>query len=278
MTTLLAARFGPGHTLSGLLEEATAAVRSDPARAKPRIALFQALCVAGQWDRALTQLQVLGELDAETKAMVDTCQALLRCERYRTEVFAGQRLPLFVGEPEPWIGQMAQAATLTAQGQVEQAEALRALALDAAPATGGRLDGTPFEWLADADSRLGPLLEAVVNGKYTWIPLNRLLRIDIEAPQDLRDLVWCPASFQFASGGTQVGFIPTRYPGTETVGTESHKLARSTEWQAQGEATWTGIGQRMLVTDAGEQALLDVRCIELDTPVLALDAVTDEAP
>ncbi len=39
-----------------------------------------------------------------------------------------------------------------------------------------------------------PVLEAMVNGKYYWIPFSRLASIVIEAPADLRDRVWLPAT------------------------------------------------------------------------------------
>ena len=47
-------------------------VRANPADAKLRVFLFQLLCVLGRWDRALNQLNVAGELDASTLAMVQT--------------------------------------------------------------------------------------------------------------------------------------------------------------------------------------------------------------
>ncbi|MHC4326995.1 MAG: tetratricopeptide repeat protein [Planctomycetota bacterium] len=53
---------------SGQLHEALAAleseVRADPANAKLRVFLFQLLCVLGDWERALTQLNTAAELDA----------------------------------------------------------------------------------------------------------------------------------------------------------------------------------------------------------------------
>jgi type VI secretion system protein ImpE len=40
-------------------------IRTEPSNAKHRVFLFQLLSVMGQWDRALTQLNVAGELDAD---------------------------------------------------------------------------------------------------------------------------------------------------------------------------------------------------------------------
>ena len=44
----------------------------------------------GEWNRALTQLNVAGELDAGTLLMVQTYREALRCEVFRAEVFAGR--------------------------------------------------------------------------------------------------------------------------------------------------------------------------------------------
>ena len=41
-------------------------VRARPADPKLRVFLFQLLCVLGQWERALNQLNVATELDAST--------------------------------------------------------------------------------------------------------------------------------------------------------------------------------------------------------------------
>src|SRR6202043_684861 len=96
-----------------------------------------------------------------------------------------------------------------------QADAIRAEAFEAAPATVGSLNGTVFEWIADADTRLGPVLEVLLNGAYYWVPYERIRGIAIEPPADARDLVWLPAEFTWSNAGTAFGLIPTRYPGSE---------------------------------------------------------------
>ena len=108
------------------------------------------------------------------------------------------------------------------------------------------------------------MLEAVLNGKYYWIPIERLTRIEIEPPADLRDMVWTPVTLTFTSGGSNVALIPTRYPGAEDLTDDKLRMARGTAWQAIGNDTWVGQGQRMLVTDKAEYALLDLRLIEFN--------------
>jgi type VI secretion system protein ImpE len=233
--------------------------RDNPADSKYRILLFQLFCIQGEWDRALNQLKVLGDLDAGTLAMVNTYKQILRCEMERQEVFEGARSPVVFGQPDEWVALLIESLKLLAQGKVQQADQLRAKAFEDAPMTSGSLDGQDFQWIADADSRMGPMLEAMVNGKYYWVPFHQIASITIENPEDLRDFVWLPARFSWVNEGQAYGFIPTRYINTDRLGDDQDKMARKTEWQGIGENAYAGIGQRLLATDGGDSALLNVR-------------------
>src|SRR5262249_28518230 len=149
------------------------------------------------------------------------------------------------------------------RGEPERAKELRARAFEEAPTTSGTIDGRPFAWIADADSRIGPVLEAVINGRYYWVPFSRLLKVDIEKPEDLREMVWRPAHLQFENGGESVAFIPTRYPGSESSADGLVVLARKTVWEETGADAFRGLGQRILATDIDEFPLLEVRSIVL---------------
>lgn len=254
-----------GDNLEEALGRLQGTIRSEPAEPKHRIYLFQLLAVLGRWDRALNQLNVLEELDKETIPMVGTYRQAIQCEALRREIFAGERSPVIFGEPEEWTAFLLESLRLAVGGNHAEAEDMRARAFEGAPATSGTLDGEPFEWIADADSRLGPVLEVILNGKYVWVPFNRIAKVDVVAPVDMRDLVWMPAHFTWSNGGELVGLIPTRYPGTETSEEPQHLMARKTDWIEVGSATYLGRGQRMLTTDNGDHALMDIREIELDT-------------
>src|SRR5437762_1397358 len=126
---------------SGNLEEALAElqadVRREPANPQKRVFLFQLLCLLGRWDRALTQLQVLSDMDPKTSAMVQTYGPALKCEELRREVFAGKRAPMLFGKPEEWMALLLESVRLTGEGKLEQAGELRQKAFEAAPATAG---------------------------------------------------------------------------------------------------------------------------------------------
>jgi type VI secretion system protein ImpE len=251
--------------LAAALAQLHQEVRKDPAKAELRIFLFQLLCVLGDWDRAMTQLNVCGELDAHTLAMVQTYREAVQCEVLREQIFAGETAPLIFGKPGRWIALLIEAIKLTAAGHHEQAQDVRADALELASAISGRIDDQPFEWISDADMRLGPMLEAIVNGKYYWVPFDHIRTINIEEPADLRDRVWMPAYFTWSNGGETVGLIPTRYPGSHLSDDPQIRLAAKTDWREMPAETYLGEGQRLLVTDGGEFPLMDIRAIELET-------------
>jgi type VI secretion system protein ImpE len=249
----------------GLLDETLKAlqqvVRDDPANAKPRVFLFQLFSILGDWKRANTQLQVLSEMDSDSMMLARIFEPVLLCEAIRADVFAGKRTPIIFGEPPEWIGSLAEAMSLFGKGEFQAGAQLRDRAFEAAPMSTGKVNGESFEWIADADERLGPILEVILEGKYYWVPFCRVRQVFIQPVTDLRDLVWAPAQFVWENGGEASGHIPTRYPGTETSQERALKLARKTEWIDQS-GVHTGLGQRVLATDANEYPLLEIRTIE----------------
>jgi len=249
--------------VAGALQALQAQIRAEPAKSEHRVFLFQLLCVTGEWDRALTQLAVAGEMDPGTLGMVHVYRSAVQAEALRREVFSGRKTPLIFGDPDAWIALLLEALKLAAIGEIAKGQELREQAFELAPATLGLLNGQPFEWLADADMRLGPMLEAIMNGRYYWIPLHRVAEMQIEEPQDLRDLVWVPARFKWTNGGEAVALLPGRYPGSEASADPMVRLARRTEWVDQGHGVYFGLGQRMLATDADEFPLMEVRTVVL---------------
>jgi type VI secretion system protein ImpE len=256
----LIAKGDPEAALSQLQKE----VRANAADPKLRVFLFQLLCVMGQWPRALSQLQVCGELDAGALAMVNTYREAVQCEAVREAVFAGKTLPHIFGQPQAWVALLAQALQSEAAGDLASAARLRQQALDDAPPSSGQLDGQAFEWIADADSRLGPVLEAVINGRYCWVPFTALHKASFEPPLDLRDLVWLPAHLRLANGGEVVALIPSRYAGSGAEADAAVRMTRKTEWLEMAPGQYRGLGQRMLVTSAEEKGLLDARELVLE--------------
>lgn len=250
--------------LAGAMDALTAQVRKEPGDARLRVFLFQMLCIRGEWKRAVQQLKVCAELDPKAETMARAYREAILAEAFREQVFAGRKRPLVFGQPQEWMALLIEALALDAAGKGAEAAALRGRAYDAAPAARGQIDGQPFAWIADADTRLGPVLEVVMNGKYYWMPFTALSALRMDPPADLRDAVWMPANLTLATGGEQVALIPTRYPGTVASGDAAAMLARVTRWQDIGHDGFAGIGQRLLATDAGELPLMDLRALIID--------------
>jgi len=255
----------------GRLDEALAAlkdaVRGDPAAWNLRVFLFQLLSVRGEWEGALSQLNIAADMNADCLLLAQLFRPALNSEALRAEIFAGLRTPLFLGQPAEWMVWLTHALHLLHDGQVSAATTLRDQAFEAAPTTSGFINDEPFEWIADADSRLGPTMEAIIDGKYYWIPFSNIHDIRIEKPQDLRDVVWLKAYFTWTNEGRSAGLIPVRYVNSEKDPDDRIKLARKTDWRSQGDDVYVGMGQRMFATDKGEYPLLEIRQITLNQEV-----------
>jgi len=249
-----------GEALSALQDE----IRANPGDASLRVFLFQLCCVNGSLERALNQLQVAAGLDPAMEMLARIFRPIIECELLRRRVFAGSVTPLIFGEPEEWMGLLVQALGLYARGDLAGAAELRRKALEQAPPNPGQVNGSRVAWLADADSRLGPVVEGIIQGKYYWIPFRRIQKLKVEKPVDLRDLVWIPTTFRWTNGGEVAGHIPVRYPGSETGSDGATLLGRRTDFAQPIPGTYIGSGQRLWASDVDDHPLLESFEIEFD--------------
>ncbi len=239
------------------------AVKGAPGDDKLRMFLYQISAVLGDYERALAQVSIAAEMRAMHLLPAQLARLAIQGEAMRAEVFAGKRLPMVFGEPPAWISGLLQACQHSSNGQHAAAAKLRELALEAAPALPGRLNGKAFEWLMDADVRFGPCLEAFIDGGYYWVPLESVVHVRTEVPATLSELVWLPSTFTLANGGTVNAQLPVRYPGTEKGGDEGMLMSRKTDWREVAPTTLLGVtcgwGQRLLATESQDIGLLEVR-------------------
>lgn len=247
-------------------------IRARPENHEHRLFLFQLLSVMGDIDRALTHLNVAADLDDDAEMMAKMYRAGLACESFRHDVFLGKKTPLIFGEPEPWIGPLLQASQYAAAGEMDAAISSRDQAFEAVEAVSGQINDEPFEWVMDADSRLGPVLEMIINGKYYWVPFHRIKELKIDKPQFLKDMVWLSAEVVWANRGQASVLIPVRYAGSTETAVHELLLARRTDWSTPAEGYYTGLGQRMLSTDTKDVPLLEVRSLIMDVPDVEFSA------
>jgi type VI secretion system protein ImpE len=251
--------------LTDSLKLAQETVRANPTNAKARAFLFQLHAVMGNWEKAIAQLQAAAQFDPAATPMAQVYREAIHCEVFREEVFSGKRTPNFLGQPLDWAGHLVEALPMYAAGKYDQAAQLREHAFEAAQTVSGTIDDNPFDWIVDADSRIGPNFELYLKGQYYWVPYQYVRSIRFEAPVDLRDLIWCPVSLTLENDGEHVALMPVRYPAGATTMSDTHRLGHATEWAEYPSETWFGKGQRMFATDDAEHSLLDVRSIQFGT-------------
>ena len=161
--------------IKGALKLLQEQIKKKPDNAELRVFLFQLLSVMGQWDRALTQLDVVADLDDGTLAMVSMYRQVIACERIREQVFSGKKEPIIFGKPNEWVALLIQALKLTAQGENTKSQQLRIRAFDAAEITSGLINEQAFEWLISKRLDDGAWPVGIASGNYGGIAGYRRL-------------------------------------------------------------------------------------------------------
>jgi len=247
-----------GHTLAHTIEDTVIQVRKNPAQVSLRWMLFQLLCLEGEWERALTQLQIWASLDTGHLREAQMLRELLRAESYRSEVMEGRKQPGWLGQPPRWASLLIQAAEAMRAEDPQQTDILRTQALDLAPDEPGHANpGPAFGWISDSDSRLGPMCELMFSGGYRWIPFSRIASLSFPPVTTALDLVWRPCSVTLRDLTVLNTYMPSRYPLTQGA-SDAQKLGAVTMWRNCGETTIAGMGQRTWITDTGEISMLNV--------------------
>jgi type VI secretion system protein ImpE len=254
--------FSKDLPLADSLKLAQDTVRANPTNSKARAFLFQLHATLGNWDKAIAQLQAAAQFDPAAVPMAQVYREAIHCEIFREEVFLGKRTPNFLGKPLEWAGHLVEALPMYASGKYDLAASLREQAFEAAETISGTLNETEFDWIVDADSRIGPNFELYLKGQYYWVPQQYVRSIRIEAPVDLRDLIWCPVSLTLENDGEHVALMPVRYPAKLGTMLDRHRLGQVTDWSEHPSETWLGTGQRMFATNETEYSLLDIRSLK----------------
>jgi type VI secretion system protein ImpE len=238
------------------IQETETQIRAQPANAAHRWALFQLLCMTGDWARAIQQLQLWAKLGKDRDRMAQVFRDLIRAECWRAKVMTGQERPSFVLEPPVWIEGLVDALRLSAEGHLDEADEAREAALDAAPLTAARTPQGGSEWVADSDSRLGPVFEIITAGHYRWVPFADIATWHVTPPSALIDLIWAPCVLTLIDGSNVRGFVPARYSGSES-GSDAVRIGRETLWRETGRTGVIALGQKTWATAQGDFSVFE---------------------
>ncbi|HXC62441.1 MAG TPA: type VI secretion system accessory protein TagJ, partial [Nitrospiria bacterium] len=228
----------------GKLNEAIGALneqlRRDPTNGKARTFLFELLCFSGEYDRAEKQLAVLSQGGQQSELGGLLYRGALSATRARQDLFEKKEFPKPVGAAEN-------------KGSVS-----------------GTINGTPFQTMVDADSRVGANLEVFAAGSYFWLPFAFLSSIEISPPKRLRDLLWIPAiirtSAEYQDKELGETLLPALTPFSGKHADDSVRLGRETLWEEDEDGQDYPIGQKMLLADDQEIPILEVRKLEFTSP------------
>ena len=240
---------------AGQLQAAMDAVSQD-LRARPtdlaqRTFLFELASFAGNWDRALKQLDVLASGGQMAEAGTLLYRAAITAERVREHMFATGDFPT------------APAPTPVA----------------------GTLNGRAFTAIADADPRVGARLEVFAGGRYLWLPFAHLAWLRVTPPVRLRDVRWPTARLGTGPSVRDLDLgevvLPALSPAAWRQEDPELRLGRATDWEELADGGWAPVGQKVLWVagpefggDAGTHVpLLDVRDLIVTVPVPAAPAL-----
>jgi len=251
--------------LDGARKALIEVVRARPEDVQARMFLFQLLALVGEWEKARTQLNALARLSPEAQMLATAYGQAIEAEHARARFFSnGGDIVIHGASGGGWAEDVARALDLSIRGETVEGIALRDRAFDAAPETPGEIDGKKFDWIADADSRFGPTLEAIIGGKWGIVAFDTIRKISSTGVRDLRDLIWYPVQIMFRSGQSVAAMLPARYPGSETSSDNQERLCRATNWLKSANG-YTGAGQRELSLSSGEDVgLLALRSLSFD--------------
>jgi type VI secretion system protein ImpE len=250
MTTPTAGHLFQEGRLAEAVEAAGEAVRAAPSEAARRILLAELLLYAGNLDRADAVLHATAAVDPGAGLVVSEFRQLLRAASARRQVLYEGRVPEFLGEPTRTQRHALEALTALRAGDASAAAVAAEAAEAARPAVAGRTPDAEFTDYRDADDLWAGTFEVLTtNGKYFWIPTERVVSLEFHPPQRPRDLLWRRCTMVVRDGPDGDVYVPALY-GDGPADDDGVRLGRRTEWTET--APIQGTGQRMfLIGDEG---------------------------
>jgi type VI secretion system protein ImpE len=262
---------GREHYQAGRLGEALTALRAEvksaPADQSRRGLLCELLCFAGELERADTQLDTLAEQDPQGMVTIALFRQLVRAEQARQQFYAEGRLPEFLDQPTDHLKMHLEASIRLREGQPAEAARLLAEAEAQRPKVSGTCDGRPFADFRDLDDLTAPVFEVLTsNGKYYWVPIDRVELVEFREAVRPRDLLWRRAHMIVRGGADGEVFLPSLYAGSHAETDDALRLGRATDWTGGDGTPVRGKGQRTFLVGEDSAAILDLKELTFAEP------------
>jgi type VI secretion system protein ImpE len=253
--------------LAEAVQEALNEVKRFPAEIHRRSFLCELLCFAGDLERADKQLDLIAVQDPDAVIGVSLFRQLMRAEQARRDFFAQGRLPEFVDVPTELQKLHLQASIFLREGELARATELLVQAEEQRPPCTGSCDGQPIDDFRDMDDVVASSLEVfTTNGKYYWIPLDRVESIEFHPPKYPRDLIWRAAQMVVRGGPEGEVYLPALYVDSYRNEDERIQLGRATDWVGDENEAVRGVGQRMFLVGDEDRAVLSLQTLEFEAP------------
>lgn len=116
----------------------------------------------------------------------------------------------------------------------------------------------------DTDDRIKSILEIFIDDKYAWISIHNIKSIEFYETQFLVDLIWRRALITLKNAKQLACFVPARYfSNTLDTDNEDFVLAKKTQWRADQNNLYCGVGQKTFeLSDGTDFGILDIKKID----------------
>lgn len=260
--------------LTGAIEHALNAVKSNPTDETARTFLFELSCFAGNWDRAEKQLDVIGHQDVNAMIGAQIFKQNISAERDRLRHFEDGMLPECVMPTPKYVEKHLIASNHIRENRIAEARKLLDEAEEERPAFSGKLNGEEFTDFRDYNDLTSCLFEAIIKGSYTWIPFEQITRMNFTSPRTLRDRYWIQAEFEMINGTNGELFLPALYVNSWKSDDDQIRLGKVTDWRDLGDDVFAGEGTKMFQIDGGYKLISEIETLEFDHTIV--EQATDE--
>lgn len=248
--------------LSAAIDALNTEVKARPTDVNLRGFLAELLCFAGNHERVDLLLDQMTGIDSTLGVPLALFRQLVRADVARQQFYEAGRLPELLGSPPPWINAALQASIGVRDGRSAEAQALLAGAEGERPPLAGVRDGASFDDMRDLDDVVGSAFEVyTTNGKFYWIPMDRVIEVEFRPPQRPRDLLWRHAHMVVRDGPEGDVYMPALYFNSAKQEDELLRLGRSTDWRGGEGEPIRGVGQRCFLIGEESVPILEIESL-----------------
>jgi type VI secretion system protein ImpE len=124
-----------------------------------------------------------------------------------------------------------------------------------------------FEWIADGEERLGPVIELILGGTYYWVPFDKVESLHIPPPKRVMELVWAPVDLKLVGHpASTIAYMPARYIPPLEECTDALLIGTETIWRELPGGGWQGHGRRLWYVDGEPLGMFEAGRISFGVP------------